>query len=128
METSPWLGGLAIAAGLLLASGPQVLARSHYSEAFRKTYDKDLSGNAAATQCTVCHYGPVKRSRNDYGKAIAKALKIRNERDAAAIRAALEEAAKQPSAVKGKTFGDLIKEGKLPGKNPYNNRPQETYD
>lgn len=125
MEARQWMMYAAMAIGMLSAGAEKIHARPHYSEAFRKAYEKEFSGNTAAADCTVCHFGPVKRSRNDYGMAVTKALKVRNERDAAEVRKALEEAAKQPSAVKGKTFGDLIKEGKLPGKAPIKNPPQQ---
>ncbi|MFO0918417.1 MAG: hypothetical protein U0872_08890 [Planctomycetaceae bacterium] len=104
--------------GLSQAWLPSVEARPGYSEVFQSTYSKELSGNEHATKCTVCHYGPVKRSRNDYGSAVTKALKTRNVRDPAAIRQALHEAAKKPSATEGKSFGDLIKAGQLPGTAP----------
>jgi hypothetical protein len=118
MGQTRWICGAMLFGLLLPATSKTATARPGYGDAFQTTYAREFSGNAEATKCTVCHFGPVKRSRNDYGMAVTKALKTRNERDAAAIRTALEAAAKQPSAVKGKTFGDLIKQGKLPGKAP----------
>ena len=58
--------------------------------------------------------------RNDYGKAFGTALgpDAKSVKDADKVKAALEKAAKEKSSTEGKTFGDLIKEGKLPGKNP----------
>lgn len=89
-------------------------ARPNYNNEFKATY----GSNAAAVEakCGVCH-GAEKKIRNAYGMAVGAALGEPKVTDAAKIKAALETAAGKPSAVAGKTFGDLLKEGKLPASN-----------
>ena len=68
-------------------------------------------------KCAACHNGgDDKKKRNDYGKALAAALGEKDVKDPEKIKAALDRAVKEKSGTDGKTFGDLIKEGKLPGK------------
>lgn len=109
----------AVVAGAMLWSLPQVAqARPDYNKTFWEVYKKELGTQAEAVKCGVCHYGTEKKNRNDYGKAVGEAIGAKNEKDAAKIKAGLEKAAKEKSATEGKTFGDLIKDGKVPGKNP----------
>ena len=53
--------------------------------------------------------------RVDYGTAFGRSLgkKKANKQE---TQAALKKVESEPSAIEGKTFGDLLKEGKLPGK------------
>ncbi len=99
----------------------RVQARSKYLKQFVLSY-KNLEKQAKKAKCNVCHYGKKKKNRNDYGetlrKIFAKNKKKKNEKDAKIIKEVLKKAAKKKSSVKGKTFGDLIKEGKLPGTAP----------
>ena len=55
-----------------------------------------------------------KKEKNNYGAAFGKALGAKNEKDGEKIKAALIKAEGEKSAVDGKTFGDLLKDGKLP--------------
>ena len=64
----------ATAALLVLAIGSSASAREKYLEEFKSLYSREFSGNDAATKCIVCHPGPIKRSRNRYGKALNEAL------------------------------------------------------
>jgi len=82
---------------------------------FKKKY-QNLGSLVSKTKCYVCHASKNKKKRNDYGKALKKIIGKKNEKDIKKIIAALDKVAKEKSSVKGKTFGDLIKEGKLPGK------------
>ena len=70
-------------------------------------------------KCNVCHVGKSKKDRNAYGHALADLLdKKEDAKDVAKIRAALEKVAGMPSdpaKADSVTFGDLIKQGKLPG-------------
>ncbi len=106
--------GLAVA-GLVLASGLEnAEARPNYLPAFKESY---ASVKEADTQkCAVCHIGkPTEKTWNDYGMAFGKALgKKKANKDE--TKAALLKAEKEPSSIDGKTFGDLLKDGKLPGK------------
>jgi hypothetical protein len=87
-------------------------------------------------KCDSCHKpGVDKKTKghalNDYGQAVAKNFKHRdfnkadklgkdNPEEAAKAKKLLAEALEETDAEKnadGKTFGDLIKAGQLPGKN-----------
>lgn len=87
--------------------------RPQYRAEFEGKYKGDL-GTTKVT-CGACHpdEGKDKKKRNNYGAAFEKIV-AKNEKDKDAINKALDEVAKKDSHVKGKTFGDLIKEGKLP--------------
>jgi hypothetical protein len=102
-------GALAIVSVVQL--GNQADARQPYFKAFVAKYP-DFKG--ADGKCNICHKGTEKKNRNDYGAAVGKALGAKNVKDVDAINTALDTAAKDPSPVDGKTFGDLIKDGTLP--------------
>ena len=97
-------------------------ARPNYNKEFWAKYDKEIGKFKETTKCNVCHFGAEKKNRNDYGKAVGEALVSKDvggkkqETDLDKIKAALDKAAKEKSGTEGKTFGDLIKDGKLPGK------------
>ena len=103
-------------------------ARKQYSEAFIEKYvtatpstpaQKALDAEVKSVKCGVCHMGPggsKKKERNAYGAALAEAVG-KNEKAPAKIDAALDKVAKEssiPGDAKAPTFGDLLKEGKLP--------------
>jgi hypothetical protein len=113
------LGVNAVVAGtaLLLFSRP-VQARPQYNKEFWARYEKEVGTQAESVKCGACHFGKEKKNRNDYGKAIGTAIGEKDVKDVEKIKEALDKAAKDKSSVEGKTFGDLIKDGKLPGKNP----------
>jgi hypothetical protein len=85
----------------------------------RPNYFKEFSGHytevkaAAEAKCGVCHEGADKKNKNDYGKALGAVIG-KSEKDSAKIKEALVKIEKEKSSVEGKTFGDLLKEGKLP--------------
>jgi hypothetical protein len=99
----------------------RVQARPQYLKQFIAG-NKKLEKEAKKVKCNVCHYGKKKKNRNDYGQAMAKLFaknkKKKNEKDVKLIKEVLKKVAKKKSSEKGKTFGDLIKEGKLPGTAP----------
>ena len=97
------------------AFGPEAQARPKYLEGFKNSYPA-LKDAVETAKCGVCHFGEKKSNRNDYGKAMGEGLK--NEMDADKIKEAIKKAEAGKSSTEGKTFGDLIKDGKLPGKNP----------
>jgi hypothetical protein len=92
--------------------------------------EKSLKEAATAAKCGICHTGPEgknKKVRNTYGKAITKLIPDPTDKEAVdalkkdpvKIKELLEKAAKEHSDANdpnSQTFGDLIKEGKLPGK------------
>ena len=101
-------------------------------------YDDTTSGSAKFMRCMVCHervkrseavgesthYLP-KKKRNAYGKALFAALKELDDeskgekrgkkvKDAKIFQAALKKVDSQKDPASGKTFGELLKDGKLP--------------
>jgi hypothetical protein len=74
-------------------------------------------------KCNVCHAGESKKMKNEYGKAVGKYLTKAKyneikEDPAAAQKYILEGLAKAESdkSSSGKTYGELLKAGELPGK------------
>ncbi|QDT65500.1 hypothetical protein [Calycomorphotria hydatis] len=98
------------AAFILNASSAE--ARPNYLKAFNTKYG-ELSEEVKNTKCFVCHESN-KKVRNHYGEAFGGQLTEHVVRDEAKIDQALTKAESMPSSVEGKTFGDLISEGKLP--------------
>lgn len=89
-------------------------ARPKYLAEFKKTYS-DLEAAASEVKCGICHPDTDnKKERNDYAKEVGKNLGAKNEKDDTKIKEALTKAEAGKSAIEGKTFGDLIKDGKLP--------------
>ena len=108
--------GLALVVGLLLVGLNQAQARPKYRSVFKAAYPKVASNNKVT--CAVCHVAMGKKinkkKRNNYGIALAKALGKKNVKKTDAIKKALKKVESGKSAVAGKTFGDLLKAGKLP--------------
>ena len=97
----------------------QVDARPQYKETFAKKYPA-LAAKVEKVKCGVCHppnAAEKTKVRNDYGQALEKALNAKNVADKDAITKALTGLESKKSAAEGKTFGDLLKAGTLPGKN-----------
>jgi hypothetical protein len=106
-------------AGLVYgASSNQADARKPYFDGFKEKYgeDKQFAPLIEDAKCFICHVGKSKKNRNAYGMALSKAL-TKNEKDKEKIQEALGkvEADKAPD---GETFGELIKDHKLPGGPP----------
>ena len=100
-------------AGLAMGFSGTVEARPNYKKLFDSTYEKVAKDNK--TTCNVCHKEGTddKKMRNNYGEALAKNIKAK-ETDEAKIKEAFTKTEPEKSAVKDKTFGDLLKDGKLP--------------
>jgi len=84
---------------------------------------KAFSEAAAKANCLICHGKDATgkqdtKIRNAYGLALDKLLdKKTDAKDAPKIQKALDDVAKEksdPANASSKTFGELIKEGKLP--------------
>ncbi|MCA8998254.1 MAG: hypothetical protein KDA80_14745 [Planctomycetaceae bacterium] len=106
------LAALFAVATLVLTAAPQQAdARPQYLKAFTEKYD---IAEAKELKCGVCHGegGKNKKAVSDYGKALAKALGKKNEKDADAIAEALGKIESEKCG--DGTFGDLLKDGKLP--------------
>lgn len=102
-------------AGLAIGFNTRVEARPNYKGAFEKQYAEVVKkeGKDGKLTCAVCHEGDDKKKRNNYGEALSKNI-TKMEKDEAKIKEAFEKTEKEKSAVKDKTFGDLLKDGKLP--------------
>ena len=113
-----WIACGVAFAGAALVSAPQsAQARPGYLKAFNTTYPA-LKDAAEGAKCGICHFGEKKSNRNYYGKAMGEGLGAKDIKDEKAVVEALKKAEAAKSSTEGKTFGDLIKDGKLPGKNP----------
>ena len=107
------------------ASGDrEAAARPPYPPGFQENYKDNTKVVDAAkeTKCAICHSAKDKKKRNDYGKAVEKNMPKKNfddlKGDMPALAKKLMEALKLAEDEKneaGKKFGDLLKEGKLPG-------------
>jgi|SRR5262245_42713415 hypothetical protein len=104
---------IAAIAGLVTLCQP-AQARMEYFNAFKGKYS-NLQKADLDKKCGICH-GTDKKMRSDYAKAVEKALGAKMVKDMEKINKALDEAAKG-DAGDGKTYGDLLKDGKLPA--PY---------
>lgn len=105
--------GCAILGLAIFSMATTAEARPNYFAAFKKAHPKAKA--AAAKKCGVCHPEKSKKVKNDYGKAFGTELGAKKVKDAKKIKEALEKAAKKDSGTKGKTFGDLLDDDKLPG-------------
>ena len=111
--------GVVVAAAAVAWSSP-AFAIKQFADEFKALYVKDgtpLAAEVEKAKCNVCHVGKNKKDRNAYGEALAALLDKKEDKDNKdKIRQALEAVAAKPSGADGSpTFGDLIKEGKLPG-------------
>lgn len=107
----------AVAVAMFVLTGSEAMARPKYMNVFNATYP-DLvkkKGTDGKLTCAVCHPKTDKKVRNNYATAVGGKLEKKNETDEAKIKEALTKAEGEKSATEGKTFGDLIKEGELPG-------------
>ncbi len=106
-----------------------VMAQKAYSDAWKELYVKDSKDEGFKklvdeAKCNVCHQGSSKKERNPYGTeavAVFKKHDINKDRpkkDPAGFKKDIEAAFKALEEVKakdGKTFGEKIKAGQLPG-------------
>lgn len=117
------IGRVVTAGALLLAfvvmSSGQAQARPAFVGVFKKTYPELAKSKDVKVNCAVCHNSKEnkkKKHRNNYGVAMKDALGKKNEKDKEKIAEALKKVEEKKSHVEGKTFGELIADGKLPGK------------
>jgi cytochrome c2 len=102
-------------------AGPAYAVKAFKDEFEAKYVKTDSAAPAAAVQqarCNICHLPKSKSLRNAYGQALGELLdREKDQDDKARIAAALEEVANKkanPSDPKSPTFGQRIKQGKLP--------------
>jgi len=105
-----------------VAIGGAAFAIPPFGKEFEALYVKpgsELEAKVKEVKCNLCHEGTKKTDRNAYGKALDELLdKKEDAKNPEKIRQALETVAKLPSNGPGSpTFGDLIKQGKLPAGN-----------
>jgi len=106
----------------------QVFAVAQFQAAFIKEYindhpDKDFQKYVKTkAKCHICHQGKVTPKtvhHNAYGKELVKLLDAeKDKKDTKKIKEALDKVAKMhsdPKDEKSPTYGELIKESKLPG-------------
>ena len=108
-----------LAASMFVVTGNEAMARPKYLAVVNSTYP-DLAkkhGTDGKLTCAVCHPEKDKKMRNNFGVALAGKLEKKNESDEAKIKEALTKTEGEKSKTEGKTFGDLIKAGELPGTN-----------
>ena len=103
------VAALAILGVAVLA--PEAQARPQYLKGFIEAYPA-LADAAKAKKCGICH-PKDKKMRLDYGKAVGAGLVEKNQKNAEKIAEALKKAEEVKNS-DGKTFGELIKDGKLP--------------
>ena len=96
----------------------QAQARPQYLKWWLKEFpDVAKKNNLKASSCNVCHVGAKKANRNDYGKALTKALAPKkNVKDKDTFDDAVKAAAKEKGPDADKTFGELLEAGDLPSK------------
>ena len=115
-----------VAVGIVLGGlGRPAFAIKQFQDEFKAVYvkpdsadanDKALVSEVETAKCNVCHVGSSKKERNSYGNALADLLdKKEDKKNQEKIRTALETVAAMPSADGAPTFGELLKQGKLPG-------------
>jgi len=123
---SVWMALPLVAAGLMLAGKP-ALAIKPFEAEFKKMYykpDGDANQKKLAeaidkitmdgNSCGICHPGKSKKERNEYGMALNKLVKKADKDDAKKIADSIKAIESEKNAA-GKTFGELIKAGMLPG-------------
>ena len=98
-------------------------ARMPYKDLFIDHYkgNEAVVKLASEAKCTICHDPMAKKIRNDYGKAINKTLTKADFDMLKANEVALKtkvvaalQAAEGEKNKDGKSFGEIIKSGKLP--------------
>ena len=123
---------LLIATGLMVACVVSILtadrasAYGEFKKEFVKKYihedssaanDAALAAAAKKANCNVCHKGKDRKNRNAYGDALNKYITKKDRKKPEKIQGALDKVEADPSDP-GKpgspSFGQLIKEGKLP--------------
>jgi mono/diheme cytochrome c family protein len=105
---------VAFVGAIVVSLSDSANARPQYHKAFAEKYAK-VADQANEIKCGVCHGdgGKNKKQISDYGKALAEALAMKNQKDVDAINKGLDTVAAKECG-DGKTFGDLLNDGKLP--------------
>lgn len=119
----------ALAMAVVLSAAVILVSNAQAIPPFAKVFKETYGGNAAIAKgieeqkCNVCHKGTKKTEKNAYGIALhdVGAEKKMNDAfkadEAAAAKKFVEilKKAEEKKSASGKTFGELLKDGKLPG-------------
>jgi hypothetical protein len=105
------LTAVAVAGAIFMYSARPAQAQMQYMKAMAAKYE-GVAAQIDTQKCAVCH-GKQKTQRSEYAKALEKALGEKKVKDVEKINSALDAVAAMEYA-DGKTYGDLLKEGKLP--------------
>jgi uncharacterized lipoprotein NlpE involved in copper resistance len=121
------LTGCAVALSLIVLSNDQAQAIPAFKTEFDNMYvkkdstdpkEKTFAEACEQAKCNICHVGKNKKEKNDYGKALDELLdKKADAKNPDKIKEALKTVEGQhskPGDDTSPTFGDLLKEGKLP--------------
>ncbi|QDT56769.1 hypothetical protein Pan44_48290 [Caulifigura coniformis] len=106
---------VAIAATGLMAP-ERAQARLQYFKAFKETYTKLDQAKVDESKCGICHGGEKganKKKLSKYAQEFGTAVGGKNVKDEPKIKEALKTA-ESKDAGEGKTYGDLLKDGKFP--------------
>lgn len=105
-----------IVTGLMMINAPQQAdARPQYLKSFSGKYEQ-VADQAKEKKCGVCHGegGKNKKQVSEYGKALAKALGKKNQKDADIIDEAYDTIAEMKPEGGDKTYGEMLEGGELP--------------
>ena len=107
-----------------------VLQRAQARPTYKKEFDglyvkkepgtpeeKALAAAVATAKCNVCHVGEKKKERNVYGQALSKLLTKDDAKNVEKIQESIkkvESDKSDPNNASAPSFGDLLKQGKLP--------------
>lgn len=133
-----WLSGSVAAAALFAVLAQPASALKNFKDEFDAKYvkaesenpkEKEFAEAVDKVKCLVCHEGKSKKDRNPYGTALSVMLDKSEDKDnKEKIQKALDFVAgikSNPADPKSPTFGELIKEGKLPGGEPKDEKEEE---
>jgi hypothetical protein len=124
MKSLPWVISFVFVS---VAAAPVLFALPPIDKEWKERYiEKDpppkYKEEAQTQKCNVCHDGAKKVNKNEYGKAVGKHIKkadvdrLKGMPDD--LKKLIEDAlkkAEEEKNEKGEKFGDIMKNGKLPG-------------
>ena len=104
------VAAMVFAVGSMMVTPQEASARKDYMDAFFAQYEIDA---AKEQKCNLCHAKKSKKERSDYAKEVEKALGGKNVKDKDKIKEAYL-AVEKVKYEGEKTYGALLKEGKIP--------------
>lgn len=124
-----WMA-MPLVAAVIMVAGKSAWAIKPFEVEFKKMYYKPnssdanekklaeaidkISDPANMNSCGICHPGKSKKERNEYGMALSKLVTKMDKEDLKKIAESIKAIESEKNAA-GKTFGELIKAGTLPG-------------